>query len=226
MWHGPTAADLVPALSNRRLGGDAGTRQACRRGGGDRHRPDGDRQGGRNTETLFRARRQDDRPCVVCHAGGFKNEVSRKPAFNDIDVSRVTNLYGTGMTWDFVAKLRAATKAKVVLKGIMTGADAARDSSPPSVRCPRSSRRPREGSPCWWTAACAAAPMPTRRWPWAPRRWASGCPTAGGWRRSGSQGSLPAPGWPCADRATPSGGGRRRRRPGGALSLKSSASTP
>jgi isopentenyl diphosphate isomerase/L-lactate dehydrogenase-like FMN-dependent dehydrogenase len=75
---------------------------------------------------LFRARRQDDRPCVACHAGGFKNEVSRKPAFNDIDVSRVTNLYSTGMTWDFVAKLRAATKAKVVLKGIMTAEDAAR----------------------------------------------------------------------------------------------------
>lgn len=29
------------------------------------------------------------------------------------------------MTWDFVAKLRAATKAKVVLKGIMIGDDAA-----------------------------------------------------------------------------------------------------
>lgn len=85
-----------------------------------------DRQGGRNTETLFRARRQDDRPCVACHAGGFKNEVSRKPAFNDIDVSHVTNLYGTGMTWDFVAKLRAATKAKVVLKGIVTAEDAVR----------------------------------------------------------------------------------------------------
>lgn len=85
-----------------------------------------DRQGGRNTETLFRARRQDDRQCVACHAGGFKNEVSRKPAFNDLDVSRVTNLYGTGTTWDFVAKLRAATKAKVILKGIMTGDDAAR----------------------------------------------------------------------------------------------------
>ncbi len=84
-----------------------------------------DRQGGRNTETLFRTRRQDDRPCVACHAGGFKSEVARKPAFNDIDVSRVTNLYGTGMTWDFVARLRGATKAKLVLKGIMTEEDSA-----------------------------------------------------------------------------------------------------
>jgi isopentenyl diphosphate isomerase/L-lactate dehydrogenase-like FMN-dependent dehydrogenase len=85
-----------------------------------------DRQGGRNTETLFRIRRQDDRQCIACHAGGFKNEVSRKAAFNNIDVSRVTNLYGTGMTWTFVRNLQAATKMKVVLKGIMTGEDAAR----------------------------------------------------------------------------------------------------
>lgn len=85
-----------------------------------------DRQGGRNTETLFRIRRQDDRTCVACHAGGFANEVSRKPAFQGIDVSHVTNLYGTGMNWDFVAKLRGLTKAKVVLKGIMSGDDAAK----------------------------------------------------------------------------------------------------
>jgi isopentenyl diphosphate isomerase/L-lactate dehydrogenase-like FMN-dependent dehydrogenase len=85
-----------------------------------------DRQGGRNTETLFRLRRQDDRTCVACHAGGFANEVSRKPMFNNIDVSHVTNLYGTGMTWDFVKKLRDATRMKIFLKGIMTGEDAAK----------------------------------------------------------------------------------------------------
>lgn len=85
-----------------------------------------DRQGGRNTETLFRARRQDTRQCMGCHTAGFTNEVARKPAFERLDVSRVTNLYGTGMTWEFVAKLRAATKAKIVLKGIMTREDAAR----------------------------------------------------------------------------------------------------
>lgn len=83
-----------------------------------------DRQGGRNTETLLRLRRLDDRTCVTCHAGGFANEVARKPLFSGIDVSHVTNLYGTGMTWDFVTKLRGATKMKVLLKGIMTGDDA------------------------------------------------------------------------------------------------------
>jgi 4-hydroxymandelate oxidase len=84
-----------------------------------------DRQGGRNTETLFRARRLDTRDCSVCHKGGFANEVARKPMFDNLDVSHVTNLYGTGMTWDFVKRLQDSTKMKVVLKGIMTGEDAA-----------------------------------------------------------------------------------------------------
>jgi isopentenyl diphosphate isomerase/L-lactate dehydrogenase-like FMN-dependent dehydrogenase len=83
-----------------------------------------DRQGGRNTETLFRERRQDLRECSGCHTPGFTNEVSRKTNFADIDVSKVTNLYGTGMTWEFVDRLRGIVKGKLVLKGIMTGEDA------------------------------------------------------------------------------------------------------
>ena len=83
-----------------------------------------DRQGGRNTETLFRARRLDTRQCGDCHQGGFANEVSRKPMFDGLDVSHVTNLYGTGMTWDFVTRLQKTTKMRVVLKGVMSGEDA------------------------------------------------------------------------------------------------------
>lgn len=83
-----------------------------------------DRQGGRNTELLFRVRRTDERNCMGCHTSGFGNEVARKPAFQGLDVSRVSNLYGTGMTWDFVRKLQGATKMKIVLKGIVTAADA------------------------------------------------------------------------------------------------------
>ncbi len=83
-----------------------------------------DRQGGRNTETLFRERRQDQRECSGCHTPGFTNEVSRKSNFADIDVSKVTNLYGTGMTWEFIDRLRKIVKGKLVLKGIMTGSDA------------------------------------------------------------------------------------------------------
>ena len=83
-----------------------------------------DRQGGRNTETVFRARRDDERDCTGCHTPGFTNEVSRKANFSGINVSKVTNLYGTGMTWDFIDRLRGTVKGKLVLKGIMTDADA------------------------------------------------------------------------------------------------------
>jgi 4-hydroxymandelate oxidase len=84
-----------------------------------------DRQGGRNTETMFRLRRDDQRQCTACHKpGAFSNEVTRKANFNGIDVSKVDNLYGTGMTWEFVDRLRATVKGKLVLKGIMTGEDA------------------------------------------------------------------------------------------------------
>jgi len=84
-----------------------------------------DRQGGRNTEDMFRMRRLDKRDCVACHKpGAFANEVSRKRNFAGIDVSKVTNLYGTGMTWDFIDRLRAIVKGKLVLKGIVTGEDA------------------------------------------------------------------------------------------------------
>ena len=84
-----------------------------------------DRQGGRNTENLFRERRLDQRDCTACHTPGkFANEVVRKANFSGIDVSKVTNLYGTGMTWEFVDRLRAVVKSKLVLKGIMTGDDA------------------------------------------------------------------------------------------------------
>ncbi len=84
-----------------------------------------DRQGGRNTEEVFRERRLDQRDCTACHTPGkFANEVVRKANFSGIDVSKVTNLYGTGMTWEFIDRLRAVVKSKLVLKGIMTGDDA------------------------------------------------------------------------------------------------------
>ena len=83
-----------------------------------------DRQGGRNTEELFRARRDDMRECTSCHTPGFTNEVSRKANFSGIDVAKVTNLYGTGMTWEFIDRLRKIVKGKLVMKGIMTGEDA------------------------------------------------------------------------------------------------------
>jgi len=84
-----------------------------------------DRQGGRNTETTFRFRRDDKRQCTTCHQpGSFANEVIRKPMFSGLDLSKVTNLYGTGMTWGYIDRLSQTVKGKLVLKGIMTHEDA------------------------------------------------------------------------------------------------------
>ncbi|WP_271899530.1 alpha-hydroxy acid oxidase [Candidatus Phyllobacterium onerii] len=124
-----------------------------------------DRQGGRNTETLFRERRNDLRDCSSCHTPGFSNDVSRKANFSNIDVSKVTNLYGTGMTWEFVDRLRGIIKGKLVLKGIMT-ADDAKEAMHHDVdglivsnhggRPKRADRRQSEFWPRWWRRHAAA----------------------------------------------------------------------
>ena len=44
--------------------------------------------------------------------------------FDGLDVSKVTGLYTPGLTWDFVKRLKDATKMKLVLKGIVGGEDA------------------------------------------------------------------------------------------------------
>ena len=61
---------------------------------------------------------------TVDRQGGRNTEVKHDPIFSGLDLSHVTNLYGTGMTWDFVDRLRQVVKGKLVLKGIMTPEDA------------------------------------------------------------------------------------------------------
>jgi (S)-2-hydroxy-acid oxidase len=77
-----------------------------------------------NRETLFRSRRFDDRDCSVCHAPGFAAYVSRKPMFDRLDVSKVSGLHASSMTWDFVNRLKDTTKMKLLIKGIVTREDA------------------------------------------------------------------------------------------------------
>jgi len=77
-----------------------------------------------NRETLLRSRRFDDRDCSVCHAPGFAAYVSRKPMFDGLDVSKVTALHASSMTWDFVNRLKDTTKMKLLIKGIVTREDA------------------------------------------------------------------------------------------------------
>ena len=98
---------------------------------------------GSNRETLFRAQRADKRECATCHSGtytsfgrgrtgslsapaasGFAGYVARKPMFNGIDVSKVTQLYPLAVNWDLVKRLRDTVTVKFLIKGIVTREDA------------------------------------------------------------------------------------------------------
>ncbi|HMH19425.1 MAG TPA: alpha-hydroxy acid oxidase [Burkholderiales bacterium] len=84
-----------------------------------------DRVGGRNQETFFRLRRTDTRTCSNCHEPGVQGSVKRKPNYDGIDLSGLSNTQSANMTWDFIKRLRGITKMKIVLKGILTAEDAA-----------------------------------------------------------------------------------------------------
>ena len=98
---------------------------------------------GSNRETLFRAQRVDKRECTACHSGtyspfargrtgtiaapassGFAQYASRKPMFDGLDVSKVTELHPVNMNWDFVKRLRDTVTVKLFIKGIVTREDA------------------------------------------------------------------------------------------------------
>lgn len=93
----------------------------------------------------------------------------RKPHFDGLDLSSIDSTGATSLTWDFIKRLHDTVKTKLVLKGLMTPADAilavdngldaiivsnhgGRDDDfghSPSTPCPRSSRRSTGASQCW-----------------------------------------------------------------------------
>ena len=100
-----------------------------------------DLQDGSNRETLFRSQRVDKRQCVMCHAGGyspfaqgkpgtsaskggFAGYVARKPMFDGLDVSQVTQLFPLAANWELVKRLRDTVTVKFLIKGIVTREDA------------------------------------------------------------------------------------------------------
>jgi len=85
-----------------------------------------DLQNESNRETLFRSRRYDDRECSNCHQPGLKGYLSQRPAFDGLDISKVTGLTPSNISWDLVSRLKDATKMKLMVKGIVTGEDAQR----------------------------------------------------------------------------------------------------
>ena len=79
---------------------------------------------GRNQETFFRLRRTDSRQCAGCHEPGPRGSVKRKPNYDGIDLSGLSNLQSANMTWDFMKRLRDSTRMKIVVKGILAHEDA------------------------------------------------------------------------------------------------------
>jgi isopentenyl diphosphate isomerase/L-lactate dehydrogenase-like FMN-dependent dehydrogenase len=77
-----------------------------------------------NWETLARLRRSDSRQCDGCHGRTFQEYVARKPNFDGIDLSGVTTLNATNLTWESIKRLRDTVKMKIVLKGILAHEDA------------------------------------------------------------------------------------------------------
>jgi 4-hydroxymandelate oxidase len=84
-----------------------------------------DRNGGRNQETLARLRRNDTRVCTNCHTSpGGGGDDKRKPMFDGVDMSGLTNAQSSAMTWDTIKRMRDLSKMKMVLKGILAWEDA------------------------------------------------------------------------------------------------------
>ena len=79
---------------------------------------------GRNTETLSRAVRADPRPCVACHGAAGPGALAARPMYQGIDTTGLLNT-SSSLTWDFIRRLRDATRMKVLVKGLESGEDAA-----------------------------------------------------------------------------------------------------
>jgi 4-hydroxymandelate oxidase len=90
-----------------------------------------DTPNGRNTVTATRLARTDDRTCATCHTDATGNRITPrqasglapKPMFRDVEMKGL-GLTSPSLGWDFVKRLKDATRMKVVLKGLEAGEDA------------------------------------------------------------------------------------------------------
>ncbi|HEY2895573.1 MAG TPA: alpha-hydroxy acid oxidase [Gemmatimonadaceae bacterium] len=91
-----------------------------------------DLNSGSNRETMIRGGRLDKRTCSTCHLGGAPlpgikggsfGDNRRKPNLNGYPTLPPILEVGTP-SWEFVDRLKASTKMKVLIKGIVTREDA------------------------------------------------------------------------------------------------------
>jgi 4-hydroxymandelate oxidase len=79
----------------------------------------------RNNETLTRAMKADTRTCTACHINNSHDRLRKAPMFAGLDVSRATTISPPNMTPVFLDQLRTLVSVKLLVKGVVTGEDAA-----------------------------------------------------------------------------------------------------
>jgi 4-hydroxymandelate oxidase len=79
----------------------------------------------RNNETLTRAMKADSRTCTLCHINNSHDRIHKAPMFAGLDVSRATTIAPPNITPVFLDQLRALVSVKLLVKGVVTGEDAA-----------------------------------------------------------------------------------------------------
>ncbi len=79
----------------------------------------------RNNETLARAMKADSRTCTACHINNSHDRLRKAPMFAGLDVSHATTISPPNITPAFLDKLRALVSVKLLVKGVVTGEDAA-----------------------------------------------------------------------------------------------------
>jgi 4-hydroxymandelate oxidase len=84
-----------------------------------------DRTGGRNQETFLRLQRSDTRNCSSCHdRSSLQADLNRRSMYEGVDITGLTNIQSSNLTWDFIKRLRDLTRMKIVIKGILAHEDA------------------------------------------------------------------------------------------------------
>ena len=84
-----------------------------------------DLNAGSNRVLLEQYRRTDDRDCAACHGnGGVDDFLRMNPMYEGARVT-FADFDTSGMTWDYLERIREATSMKIVVKGIVTREDAA-----------------------------------------------------------------------------------------------------
>jgi len=84
-----------------------------------------DSNSNRLQEQALRMRKVDTRDCKGCHDDSSLAAAQRdKPMYDGADLSGITSIRSSTMSWDYVKRLRDVTKLKMVLKGIMAWEDA------------------------------------------------------------------------------------------------------